>query len=118
MRLTRSGSLLLLLPAFLGIVLLACASSSTSASGDPCSAKSKCSADKAVTAEDTADCKKSTAGACSSQYAAVVNCAVAKQTCTAANVTDEMKLATDCKAEFEAYGKCTSTKVEDAGTGG
>lgn len=80
--------------------------------GDPCDAKSKCSADPVPTADSIAQCKAggtSTDGGvvkCSAESKTFGTCYTNNQVCGADNKTDAVKTLAACATEYKAFADC------------
>lgn len=102
----------------LATIGLVSAISFSACGGDPCSAKSKCSADPAVTAADIKTCQDTVAKmtTCKTEYDAQTSCFQTNQKCTSDNKSDGVATLAACKTQFDAYTKCVAAAVTDAGT--
>jgi hypothetical protein len=80
--------------------------------GDPCDAKSKCSADPVPTAADIAACKSGGTSAdggvvkCSAEAKTFGTCYTNNQVCGSDNKTDALASIAKCPTEYKAYTDC------------
>jgi hypothetical protein len=76
--------------------------------GDPCTVQSRCSADPASTQSRIDACKTATASGakCATEYTTLINCLIANQKCTSANVTDAEAARASCATQLTAFATC------------
>jgi hypothetical protein len=86
--------------------------------GDPCTAKSKCSADPAPTDAQIKACQDAVAEAkCGSKYKSMVECMQSNQVCTSDNMTDAQATAAKCTTQVSEALACILTgALTDGGT--
>ena len=87
--------------------------------GDLCSAKSKCEKEEAPSAESIKECQDGLADKdCGPQNKAIIECAIANESCTPEGKSDKEALMTKCQAQMEAMMTCMAKKMEAAQPGG
>ncbi|MBN1770027.1 MAG: hypothetical protein JXB32_02105 [Deltaproteobacteria bacterium] len=90
----------------------ACKKSAEEAATDLCNTKSKCEKEEAPSADEIKECQEALSDKdCGAQARAMMECTIAKETCTPEGKSDNEAAMVQCGEQFGKYMECMAKKA-------